>query len=96
MAVTIASIQRAIAGRHHVSVKAIRGPSRHPQTVRARHAAVYLARRLTPHSYAVIARYFGGRDHSTLIYSYRRVQRRIHANQKSRAFIGRMIDELTQ
>jgi chromosomal replication initiator protein len=94
--ITIASIQRAVADRHHVSVKAIRGPSRRPQTVRARHAAVYLARRLTPHSYAVISRWFGGRDHSTLIHSCKRVQERIHRNQKSRVFIARMIDELTQ
>lgn len=56
---------------------------------------MYLARRLTNHSLATIGHHFGGRDHSTVIHGYRNVQKRIHGNQKTRAAISALIDELT-
>lgn len=95
MTPTIARIKRAVAHRHHVSVRAISGRRRIPQIVRSRHMAMYLARRLTRHSFTTIGRHFGGRDHTTVIHDYRRVQERVHRNQKTRAALITLIDELT-
>ena len=94
--ITIAAIQRAIAERQHIGVSALKGPRGKIKIVRARHAAMYLARRLTPHSYSVIGKHFGGRDHSTVLHGYRRCQHRIAYNQKTEVFIAKMIDELTE
>jgi len=94
--IRIADIQRVIAEKRHISVRAIKGPCRHPKLVRTRHDAIYLSRRLTGHSLNVIGKHFGGRDHSTIIHAYRKVQHRIHRNQKTRMAIAALIDELTQ
>lgn len=92
--ILIADIQRAVADRQHIGVSALKGQRGKVKIVRARHSAMYLARRLTRHSYKVIGRHFGGRDHATVIHGYRKVQERIHSNQKTRQFIAAMIDEL--
>lgn len=92
--ITIASIQRAVSERQHIGVSALKGPRGKPKIVRARHAAMYLSRRLTRHSFAVIGKHFGGRDHSTVLHGYRLVQQRIFRNEKTETFIASMIDEL--
>lgn len=94
--ITIASIQRAICSRQHIGMSAMKGPRGPLKIVRARHAAMYIARRLTPHSLTVIGRHFGNRDHSTVWHGYRRAQQRIASNKKTEVFIASIIDELTQ
>jgi chromosomal replication initiator protein len=91
----IRDIQRAVSARQHIGVSALKGRRGPIKTVRARHCAMYLARRLTPHSYTVIGKHFGGRDHSTVIHGCHKVQERIHTNPKTRAFVAAMIDQLT-
>lgn len=93
--IRISDIQRAVSQRQHIGVSALKGPRGKPKIVRARHSAMYLARRLTPHSYFVIGKHFGGRDHTTVINAYRKVQERVHTNPKTRAFLAAMIDQLT-
>jgi chromosomal replication initiator protein len=86
--ITIARIQRTVSDRQHIGISALKG-------LRARHSAMYLARRLTKHSYHVIGKHFGGRDHATVIHACRKVQERVHSNQKTQVFIAEMIDRLT-
>jgi hypothetical protein len=92
---TIRQIQETIAAKRHISVRAIKGPCRTPKLVRTRHDAIYLARRLTGHSYTTIGKHFGGRDHTSIIHAYRKVQDRIHRNQKTRVALAALIDQLT-
>ena len=41
-----------------------------------RQVAMYLCRELTPHSLPSIGRYFGGRDHTTVMHAIRAVEQR--------------------
>jgi chromosomal replication initiator protein len=93
--ILIADIQRAVAAKRHISVRAMKGHSRDPKLVRTRHDAIYLARRLTTHSTTIIGKHFGKRHHTTVIHALRNVQRRIHRNQKTRVALAFLIDELT-
>lgn len=63
---TIDTIARDVARRFRIRLHVIRGPSRQPSTVQARHVAMYLARTCTGSSFASIGRYFGGRDPATV------------------------------
>jgi len=92
--ITIASIKRAVAERHHVSLRSITGPRGDKKAVRTRQTVMYLAKRLTPHSFTVIGRHLGSRHHTTVMHGYRRVQERVHRNQKARIAIATFIDEL--
>lgn len=93
--ITIASIQRAVSDRQHIGVSALKGRRGKPKIIRARHAAMYLSRRLTRHSFYTIGLHFGGRDHTTVLHGYRKIQQRISRNQKTETFIASMIDQLT-
>jgi len=48
--------------------------------VYARHVAMYLAKTLTLHSYPEIGRRFGGRDHTTILHAFRKIERSIPNN----------------
>jgi chromosomal replication initiator protein len=65
----------AIVARHYgVPQKLLRSHSRRQSAVQARAAVVYLARELTELSYAQIGRALGGRDHTTIMHSYRKIE----------------------
>ncbi|MHC4177944.1 MAG: DnaA ATPase domain-containing protein, partial [Planctomycetota bacterium] len=53
----------------------LRGPSRRQAVVTARAVAMYMARRFTSKSLEQIGRYFGGRDHTTVMYGCRKTEK---------------------
>ena len=78
---TVAEIQRAVAEFYGLQPKIMRDPdglpgAREPRISHPRQVAMFFARTLTPMSYPEIGRRFGGRDHSTVIYAMRAVERR--------------------
>jgi chromosomal replication initiator protein len=75
MTVTIDAIKRAAADHYGVSVMDIEAHIHTAKPVRARHVAMTLARQLTAKSLPVIARYFGGRHHSNVLYAIRKIER---------------------
>lgn len=67
-------IQERVAEAFGVTVEAIRGQRRTADVVTARFAAILLAQESAPLSLAQIARRFGGRDHSAILYAGRRAR----------------------
>jgi chromosomal replication initiator protein len=64
----------AIVARYtNVPQKLLKSGSRRQSIVLARSIAVYLARELAGASYHEIGRALGGRDHSTIMYNYRKI-----------------------
>lgn len=64
---------RLIARIWGVSVDDIMGPSRTKHIVAARHAAFYMAAKLTKWSLPKIGRAFDGKDHTTVLYGVRKI-----------------------
>jgi chromosomal replication initiator protein len=63
----------AAVGRHFaISVSELRGKSRSQSVAAARGLAMHLARSLSGASYAAIGRYFGNRDHTTVMHACRK------------------------
>lgn len=58
-----------------LKVMELRGPSRARTVVTARDVAMYVARRLTQNSLQQIGRYFGGRDHTTVLHGCRKTEK---------------------
>jgi chromosomal replication initiator protein len=65
-------VAAAIAKQFQQSVADLRGPTRRQSVVQPRNLAMHLCRRLTGSSYAAIGRYFGNRDHTTVLHSCRK------------------------
>jgi len=66
-------IAAAVAHEHGVAPEALTGPSRHQSLVKPRFVAIYLCRTCTDASLPQIGKAFGGRDHTSILYAYRKV-----------------------
>ena len=83
----------SIVGEHcGVPAKEILGEKRRPDLVQARQLAMYLCRELLGHSYPVIGRMFGGKDHSTVMHGVKKIK----LLQESDRLAHSMVTELTK
>jgi chromosomal replication initiator protein len=71
---SVEDIQQRVAEAFHVSRAELVGSSRVATPLRARQVAIFLTRELTDLSLPQIGRLYGGRDHSTVLNSLRRVE----------------------
>lgn len=90
----VAAIQEAICQQFDISVEALVSESRERRLTWPRQLAMFLARELTRESLPAIGRQFGGRDHSTVLHSYRRAQRRLAEDPPSRAIHDQLRERL--
>ena len=65
----------AVARHFGLPQKQLKSQSRRQSIVTARAVAIYLARELAGTSYEQIGRALGGRDHTTIIHNYRKIER---------------------
>jgi len=73
-ATSVEEIQQRVAERFGISRAELVGSSRAATPLRARQVAIFLTRELTDLSLPQIGRLYGGRDHSTVLNSLRRVE----------------------
>lgn len=78
-------IQKAVALHYQVTLEQIKSKSRKREVVTARQVGMYLAKRHTSHSLKSIGQYFGGRDHSTVIYALQTVDDLLDIDQPFKA-----------
>jgi chromosomal replication initiator protein len=76
-ATSVEEIQQRVAEAFGISRAELVGSSRAATPLRARQVAIFLTRELTDLSLPQIGRLYGGRDHSTVLNSLRRVEARI-------------------
>ncbi len=72
--ITVEYIQELVADHFDVDVAKLKGQTRKRSIVIARQLSMFLAKKLTDKSLKAIGANFGGRDHSTVIYSCKAVQ----------------------
>lgn len=66
---------------NYISVRELKSNRRLKDIVLVRHAAFYLCSQLTPRSYPEIAKKFGGKDHTSVLYGVRRIEERLKDNE---------------
>jgi chromosomal replication initiator protein len=74
-AITAEAIIDAVADFYKIPLKDVLSPVKVRTVVRARQVGMFLTRELTPLSLAQIGARFGGRDHTTVLYALRCVER---------------------
>ena len=74
---TLNTIVTSVAQYFDVSPKEITGPSRQARFTRPRHIAMYLMREETTQSLPAIGAELGGRDHTTVLHGYRKIERQL-------------------
>ena len=71
----------------------LRSAARHAGVTWARQVAMYVVRRATGKPLMEIGRYFGGRDHTTVIHALAKVERRMEDDPTTRREIERWVKE---
>jgi chromosomal replication initiator protein len=77
---SIELIQRVVAEYFSLSSNDLKGKKRAQNIVLPRQLAMYIARELTEYSTTEIGQAFGGRDHTTVMYSYKQIEERMRAD----------------
>ena len=72
--ITVENIQKVVAEQYNISVSDIKSKKRDKKYVIPRQIALYIARELTEYSFPELGNEFGGRDHTTAMHSYEKIQ----------------------
>jgi chromosomal replication initiator protein len=83
-------IARATAKYFGLTLADMKSPSRRQTVVAARGVAIYLARLLTQTSLEQIGRYFGGRDHTTVLHGQRRTEKMMKRDPATRHAVSEL------
>jgi chromosomal replication initiator protein len=89
-------IQESIAAGWRVRPESLAAKTRTRTVTEARHVAMYAMRKMLEMPLTEIGRCFGGRDHSTVLYSIRKVERRIELDPDFRVRVRRAMQELRE
>ncbi len=84
-------IMRVCGDAYGVNVEGIKSRVRTRRFCDARQASYYVAHEITDWSLPKIGRYFGMRDHTTVLHGLRKVERRIAKEPEYAATIGQLI-----
>ena len=92
--VTIEEIVKVVANRFAIKISDLKSQKKNKNLATARHIAMYLARKFTPASYPDIGEKIGGRDHSTVIYAYNKINKMLDHDENLRNTTQNIIDSL--
>lgn len=71
-----------VAKFYNLEEKNLLNPTRRKEIVKPRQIAMFLLRKELKYSFPDIARKFGGKDHTTVIYAYKKINQEIEENSK--------------
>ena len=92
--VTVQRIIDEVAKTYNVSADDIRSKKRAAPISAARQAAIYCVREITQMSLESIGQEFGGRDHSSVLYSVQQVERALQTDTRTKEIIEDIIKNI--
>jgi len=93
--ITIDSIQKKVSSYFNLKQKDLRSKRRLKQFVVPRQIGMYLSRKLTNSSLIEIGEKFGGKDHSTVIHSLKKIEEKCNNDQYTKNVIADLIKVIT-
>jgi len=90
------TIQECVADEFGVSLVELKTKRRNKNIVLPRQIAMYLSRRLTEASLPEIARFFGGKDHTTVLYAYNKIKSELENNTDLKHRVHKIIQNIKQ
>lgn len=86
--VSLDAVATAVARRFEIDAGALAGRGRVRSVAVPRQVAMYVAKQLSGYSLGEIGRYFGGRNHSTVLYAVNRIAAELSENRELRRIIA--------
>jgi len=94
VSVTIEHIIDEVSRYYEVSPQDVRSPRRTAQISTARQVAMYVVREITGMSMEAIGAEFGGRDHSTVVYALKQVEKTMEENSHFKSIVEDLIKNI--
>jgi len=94
--ITIDSIQKGVSSYFDLKPKDLRSQRRLKQVVVPRQIGMYLARKLTHSSLIEIGEKFGGKDHSTVIHSIKKIEEKINNDPYTKSVIADLMKMIAE
>ena len=88
-------IQTVVCDYFKITLEDIKGKKRSQNINYPRQVAIYLCRTLANESFPKIGTYFGGRDHSTIMSSYHKIQNDLKTNEQLKIVIQEIKQKLS-
>lgn len=92
--ITIEAIQKEVCSYYDIEIKEMLSKKRNRQLVHPRQIAMFLSRKLTDASYPLIGDQFGGRDHTTVMHAFDKIEKEIAENQELLMSINEICQQL--
>ena len=92
--ITINSIQDTVSKYFNIKVSDLQSKKRIKSISFPRQVGIYLARILNNHSLEEIGAGFGGKDHTTVMYSVEKIKQRLHKDQEFKRTVALLTTEL--
>ena len=87
-------IQKRVAEYFNIRLSDLKGRKRNRAVAYPRQVAMYLARELTDYSLPELGELFGGRDHTTVLHAYEKIQNGLKNNKSVKDLINRLVVEM--
>ena len=87
-------ILRLITSHFQIKVTELQSRRRTKAIAHPRQIAMFLARSITRHSLEEIGGFFGGRDHTTVLYAVEQIEKQMKADDRFRAMIQGLLGQL--
>jgi chromosomal replication initiator protein len=87
-------IQEITAKNFNINKEDITNKKRNDSIVLPRQVAIYISREMTQLSITDIGRKFGGRDHTTIMYAYNKINEKIKEDPYFSALVNKIINEI--
>jgi chromosomal replication initiator protein len=87
-------IQKVVSKFFNIKVSDLKGKRKNNSVVLPRQISMYITRKLTKFSYPEIGQCFGGRDHSTVIYSIKKIELLINQDKKIKDAVYTLLKKL--
>lgn len=82
MKITVETIKKCVAKYYDITIKDMDSSKRSRSYSHPRQVAMYLSKELTDNSLPKIGKAFGGKDHTTVLHAYKKVQKDILYNEE--------------
>lgn len=92
---TVEAIQKSVCEYFGIKLHDLKAKKRTKEIANARQIAMYIAKQNTPLSLSEIGKYFGGKDHATVIYACRQVEAKRGKDENLNKSIENIIRKLT-
>ncbi len=94
--ITVDDIISVVSKAYNVKPADIKSKKKHKLYAQPRQVGMYLAREITEFSYPEIGAAFGGKDHSTVIYATRKIEKKMALDHSLKSFIEGLKKDLRQ